>query len=263
MRIGYDGRSYSDDEYCLILEAAIVIIKRLRNGIPLNACNFSYINEYAVLSRKSRLECLTVLCKRHGAIKMLCRNEKKSWTMSFYAANKSDLKNIAKNYEFVSFVDVKSTYEKMVDALSDGKELNITGMSSVVWAFKELEATERMIFIRQLESSGLIKTRTERKRRMESIIMSLPCGEITKKGLYVSEEMKAKTKSEELIEQANKLLAAAEEAKKEEEKQLSKHEIMNIQREINVEIIEMEKQIDGMIDSFSKLKSLFDKLKQS
>ena len=78
----------------------------------------------------------------------------------------------------------------------------------------------------------------------------------------IGEEMKAKTKSEELIEQANKLLAAAEEAKKEEEKQLSKHEVMNIQREINVEIIEMEKQIDGMIDSFSKLKNLFDKLKQ-
>ena len=257
MRIGYDGRSYSDQEYVRILKVADIIAKRLTLGKPLCVSNFFNTNEYVQLSRTARAESLNVLCKKRGAIKLKFRCLSSSNAPSFYAANLNDIESVGDLYEFISVVDVSSVSDDIVTALKSVKETNISGLAANVSRFKKLRALDRKNLLDNMECCGLIKTKRVKNGPKESIFVSL------KEKTDMSEEMKAKTKSEELIEQANKLLAAAEEAKKEEEKQLSKHEIMNIQREINVEIIEMEKQIDGIIDSFSKLKNLFDKLKQS
>jgi len=256
MKTGYDGRSYSDAEYSMIIKAADIIAKRLTLGKPLSVSNFFNTNEYKRLSKTARTESLNVLCKKKGAIKLRFRSLSGSNAPSFYAASLNDIKSVGDLYEFVSVVEVSSVSDDIVSALKNSKEMNITELATNVWRFKKLRALDRKNLLDNLEHRGLIKIRRFKKGPNESIYVSL------QEEVSVSNQVQQKSKSEELIEQANKLLAAAEEAKKEEEKQLSRNDIMNIQREINVEIIEMEKQIDGMIDSFSKFKNLFDKLKQ-
>lgn len=264
MKVGYDGRTYSDSKYSNIVNVAKLIFNKISTGNPLNTSGIFWIKEYKRLSKQERVESLIVLCKKFGAKKLKFRNKSGPYNGSFYAARLDDIKLVSSSYEFISEIKVKTLSDRVCIALKGRGPLNITDMCSAVWGFKVLNSIERMNFINSLESCGIINTIREKIKGIDSVVMLLPNNK-TKETNYsepIGEEMKAKTKSEELIEQANKLLAAAEEAKKEEEKQLSKHELMNIQREINVEIIEMEKQIDGMIDSFSKLKNLFDKLKQ-
>lgn len=257
MVIGFNGKTYSNDEYSKITKTALLALERLKLGKPLNTVHFIYINEYASLSRPDRAESLFFLCKKLGAKKFLLNRVNGKGMISFYVINGCDINKAPKYFEVVSIIEEKTIFDEILFLLKNKKEVNITELSTNVHKFKMLRKMERKNLLDYMQNEGLIKIKIREKSGINEFIVSL------KEKADMNNEMKAKTKSEELIEQANKLLAAAEEAKKEEEKQLSKHEIMNIQREINVEIIEMEKQIDGMIDSFSKLKSLFDKLKQS
>jgi len=256
MKVGYDGRSYSDQEYARILKVADIIVKKLLHGKPMSIANFFSIREYVLLSSQARHESLYVLCKKRGAIKLKLRSKSSGNQISFYAANVNDVKRIESRYELVSEVEVKSLLDELLFVLKEKNEMNMSELTARAHRFKKMCKIDRKNILDSLENDGLIKVRKIKNGRTGTILISLS------ENIIMTDKSNTKTKSEELIEQANKLLAAAEEAKKEEEKQLSKHEIMNIQREINVEIIEMEKQIDGMIDSFSKLKNLFDKLKQ-
>lgn len=258
MKVGYNGRTYSDAEYSKINKAAddiIIVLNEVKR--PVQVSNLSRIDSYATLTSTARSESLIVLCKKYGVIKLRTQSKNYGGSLSFYVSSRDQIKRLPSGVEFVQELRPLSVYDEILLLLKSKKELNMTELASRSFKFKKLKTLERKNLLDTLEIDGLIKIKRIKNRGFEAIIISLTGDE------NMSEEMKIKPKSEELIEQANKLLAAAEEAKKEEEKQLSKHELMNIQREINVEIIEMEKQIDGMIDSFSKLKSLFDKLKQS
>ena len=256
MRIGFNGDIYSDAEYFRILKVADIIVKVLLLGRPLRVTNFLRIKEYAALSVNARKECLHVLCEKRGVKKLKFTNKTNSNTLSFYAASVNDANKVKCNYEFVCEVKVQSLFDDVLRVLKEKKEMNMTELASRAHRFKQVSLNNRTAILEKLTNDGLIKVRKLKNGITGTILISLV------ENTAMTDKSRAKTKSEELIEQANKLLAAAEEAKKEEEKQLAKHEVMSIQREINVEIIEMEKQIDGIIDSFSKIKNLFDKLKK-